>query len=111
MSWFILLSLRLEGEETLKYHFVFEPRSEKFTIVSNDHGHTEKGDLCVSVCKTNFRDHHTPNTIQGFTDSLLVCKMYDCKNMQKSVKYAQISSIFIPSLQAMQAIPMVRLPK
>ena len=37
--------------------------------------------------------------------------MYDCKNMQKSVKYAQISSIFIPSLQAMQAIPMVRLPK
>ena len=91
--------------------FVFDPRSEKFTIVSNDHGHTEKCDLCVSVCKTNFRDHQTPYTIQGFTDSLLVCKIHDCKNMQKSVKYAKISSIFAPSLQAMQAIAMVRLSK
>ena len=34
--------------------------------------------------------------IHGFRDSVLVCKMYDCY-------------ISIPSHQAMQAIPMVRL--
>ena len=54
------------------------PRSEKFNIVSNDHGRTQKCDFCVSVCKTNFRDHHTTTTIHGFRDSARVYKMLDC---------------------------------
>ena len=36
------------------------PCSEKFNIVSNDHGRTQKCDFCISVCKTNFTDHHKP---------------------------------------------------
>ena len=32
------LSLQLEGAETLKYRCVCGPRSEKFNIVSDDHG-------------------------------------------------------------------------
>ena len=35
--------------------------SEKFNIVSNDHGRTEKCDFCVLVCKINFTDHCTPD--------------------------------------------------
>ena len=31
-----------------------------------------------SICKTNFTDHHTPNTIHSFRDSVLVCKMHEC---------------------------------
>ena len=53
-------------------------RSEKFNIVSNDHGRMQKWDFCISVCKTNFTGHHTPNTIDGFGDSVLVCKMHSC---------------------------------
>ena len=54
------------------------PRSEKFNIVNNDHGRKLKSDFCVSVAKTSFTDHHTPDTINGFMDSVLVCKMHDC---------------------------------
>ena len=54
------------------------PRSEKFNIVSNGHGRTLKCDCGVSVGKTNFRDHHTPDTIYGFKDLVLACKMHDC---------------------------------
>ena len=54
------------------------PRLEKFNIVSNDHGRTQKCDFCVSVGKTNFIDHHTTDTMNGFRDSVLVCKMHDC---------------------------------
>ena len=54
------------------------PRSEKFNIVSNDHGCTQKCDFCVSIGKNNFTDHHTTDTIKGFSDSFLVCKMHDC---------------------------------
>ena len=79
------MHLRLQGEGTLKYRLSVGPRLEKFNIVSNDHGRTQKCDFCVSVCKTDFTDHHIPDTRQGFTDSVLVCKMHDCKNMQKSV--------------------------
>ena len=39
------------------------PRSEKFDIVSHDHGRTQKSDFGIPVCKTNFTDHHTPYTI------------------------------------------------
>ena len=53
---FCLLSLPLEGEVTLKYRCVCRPCSEKFNIVSNNHGRTQKCDFCVSVCKTNFTD-------------------------------------------------------
>ena len=53
------------------------PRSEKFNIVSNDHGSTQKCDFCVSVCKTNLSDHYAHDTIHGFRDSVLVCKMHN----------------------------------
>ena len=55
-----------------------EPRSEKFNIVSNEYGRTQKCDFCVSVGKTNFTDHHTPDAINDFRDSVLVRKMHDC---------------------------------
>ena len=48
-----LLSLRLEGEEILKYRCVCRPRAEKFNIVSNDHGHTHK-------CHFSFFDRKYP---------------------------------------------------
>ena len=54
------------------------PYSEKFNIVSNNHGRTQKCDFCVLVCKTNFTDHHTPDPIHGLRDSVSVCKMHDC---------------------------------
>ena len=66
----LLLSLQLEGVVSLG------PSSEKFNIVSNDHGRTQKCDFCVG--KTNFTDRHTPDTINGFRNSVLVCKMHDC---------------------------------
>ena len=72
--------------------------SEKFNIVSNDHGRTQKSDFCVSVGKTNFTNHHTADAISGFRDSVLVCKMTTA-----TVQRGKISSIFIPSHQAMQA--------
>ena len=61
---------------------------EKFNIVSNDHGRTQ-----VSVGKTNFTDHHTPDTIKGFRDSVPVCKMHDCyctisKNFEKFYSFS-----------------------
>ena len=52
--------------------------AEEFNIVSNDHGRTQKCNFCVSVCKTNFTDHHTPNTVHRFRDSVMVCQMHDC---------------------------------
>ena len=54
-----------------------------------------KCDFCVSVCKTNFTDHHTPDTIHGFRDSVLVCKMHDC--------------YCIPRHQAIQTMAIIRL--
>ena len=54
------------------------PRSEKFNIVSNDHGRTQKSDFGASVCKTNFRDHHTPDAIHRYRDSVQVCKRHGC---------------------------------
>ena len=65
------MSLRLEEEGSLKYH------SEKINTASNNHGCTQKCDICVSVGKTNFTDHHTPDTINDFRYSVLVCKMHD----------------------------------
>ena len=54
------------------------PHAEEFNIVSNDHGLTQKCNFCVSVCKTNFTDHHTPDTIHRFRDSVMVCQMHYC---------------------------------
>ena len=56
----------------------FRFRSEKFNTVGNNHGRTQKCDFCISVCKTNFKDHHTPYNIHGFRDLVLVCKMHVC---------------------------------
>ena len=72
------ISVRLEGVETLKYHCVCRPSLEKFNIVSNDHGRTQKCNFCVLVGNTNLTDHHTPDTINSFRDSTLGCKMHDC---------------------------------
>ena len=79
------------------------PRSEKFNIVNNDHGRTQKSDFLVSVGKTNFTDHHTPDAIKGFRDSVLVCKMHNC--------YCTICKNFehFHSLSPSQQWPMVRL--
>ena len=40
-----LLPLQLGRVETLKYRCACRPRSEKFNIVSNDHGRTQKRDF------------------------------------------------------------------
>ena len=42
-----LLSLRLEGEETLEYRCVCRPHTEKFNVVSGDDGRTRKCDFFV----------------------------------------------------------------
>ena len=68
------------------------PRSGKFNIVSNNPGRTQKCDFSVSVCKTNFLDYHTPDTIHGFRDSVLVCKMHDCYFTQKFRALHSLSS-------------------
>ena len=83
------------------------PRPEKFNIVRNDHGRSQNCNFCVSVGKTSFRDHDTPDTIKGFTDSVLVCKMHDCWQKIPAFPFPLIR----PSHQAMQAtsIAMVRL--
>ena len=75
------------------------PRSEKFNIVSNDQGRTRKCGFCVSVCKTNFTDHHLPNTIHCFRDSFPVCKMHRCMTRKNFEHFHSL-----PSTQAMQAI-------
>ena len=72
-------------------------------MVSNDHGRTQKCGFCVSVCKTNFTDYPTPNTIYT------VLEMKICSVKCTTVWYAKISSISIPSHQAMKAITMSRL--
>ena len=79
------------------------PRSEKFNIVSNDHGHKQKCEFCVSLYRTNFTDHHTPNTTHGFG------LFWSVKYTTVTVRYAKISSISVPFHQAMQAITMGRL--
>ena len=48
-----------------------------------NHGRTQKCNFCVSVCKTNFIDHHTPNTIHGFRGSILVCEMQDTQKVRE----------------------------
>ena len=76
------------------------PHLEKFNIVNNDHGRTQKCDFCVAVVKTNFTDHGTPNTINGFRDSVLVCKMND----DDTQKFRALSFLLMRSShQAMQA--------
>ena len=63
------------------------PRSEKFSVASNDHGRTQKGDFCVSVGKTNFADHDTSDTINGLGIQFYV------KCITATARYARISSI------------------
>ena len=75
---------------------------EKFNIVSNDHGRMQKSKFCVSVCKTNFTDY--PIQYTG-----LEIQFWSVKCTTVTVRYTKISSIFIPSHQAMQAIAMLRI--
>ena len=93
------------------------PRSEKFNRVSNDHGCTQKCDFCVSVCKTNFTDHHTPDAIRCFsilTTIVLENWFWSVKYTTVTVRYAKNFKHFysFPSsatYQVMQVIEMVRL--
>ena len=48
------VSLRLEGEEALKYSYVCRHRGEKFNIVSNNHGRTQNCDFSVIDRKYSF---------------------------------------------------------
>ena len=83
------------------------PFSEKFNIVSNDHGHIKKCDFYVALFKTNFTDPHTLDAIY----MVLETWFWFAKCTTVTVPYAKISSISIPSHQhqAIQAIAMVRL--
>ena len=86
------------------------PCSEKFNIVSNDHGLTQKCDFCVSVGKANFADHHTPNSIGGFSDSVAVFKMHDCYcTIHKNFEHFHSFSSGLLTLITRQVIAMVRL--
>ena len=49
-----LVSLRLEGEETLKCRSLSLPRAERFNLVSSDHGRTQKCDFSISDWKCHF---------------------------------------------------------
>ena len=74
-----LCSLWVSSKHALKYRSVCWTRLEKFNIVSNNHGRTQKCNFCVSVRKSNFTNHHAPNnTIHSFRYSVLVCKLHDC---------------------------------
>ena len=68
------------------------PRLEKVNIVNNDHGRTQKSDFLVSVGKTNFTDHHTPDTVLR----VLGIQFWSVKCTTATVRYAKISSISIP---------------
>ena len=50
------------------------PRTEKFDIIGNDHAGFLQS-LREFGARKYFTYHHTPNTIQGFGNSVLVCKM------------------------------------
>ena len=94
-----------------------DPRSEKFNIASNDHGHIHTNAIfCVSVSKINFTDHHTSDAINGFRDSVLVCEMHYCYCTYNTQEFRAFPFLLIrPSHQAMyaagkrQAIAIVRL--
>ena len=100
-------------------------RAEKFSIVSNDHGCTQKCDFCF-ICRFSpssfaspgllcniqkfgakkifYRPSHTMKKLHSFRDSHLVCKMYDCY-----CRVCKRSSRNIPFLpfQKMQGIRLV----
>ena len=80
-----------------------DAHSEKFNIVSNDHGRTQKSNFAFQFVKpilqTITHRIRSSNTIDGFRDSVLVCKMHDCM-IRKNFKHYGIS---IPSHQATQA--------
>ena len=64
-----------EGDKVLTDFRICISVPLKFNIVSNDHGRTQKCYFRVSACKTNFTNHHTPDTIHSFRNSFRVCKM------------------------------------
>ena len=67
-------------------------------------------DFCVSVGKTNFTDHHTPDTIKGFKDFVLVCKMHDCYcTIRENFEHFHSFSSGHLTLIKCQTIAMVRL--
>ena len=104
------------------------PCAEKFNIASNDHGRTQKFDFCIClksktlyICrfspssssprllwnigefgaKEYFADHHTSNTIHGFRDTALVCKMHDCYcRIRKNFEQHSIPSHWSDALDA-----------
>ena len=86
------------------------PHSEKFNIVSNDHGHTQKCDFCILVCTTSlhnqfYRPTHSYDHWIRYMNLEIQFWSVKCT----TVWYTKISSIFIPSHRAMQVITMNRL--
>ena len=95
---------------------------EKFNIVSNDHGCTQKCDFCF-ICqfspssfvspgflcniekfgaeKIFYRPSHTIRKLHSFRDSVLLCKMYDCYGRVRKRSSSNIP--FLP-FQTMQGI-------
>ena len=70
----------------------------------------QKCNFCISVGKTNFTDHHKPDTINSFRDSVLVCKIYNCYCTVQYAKFQAFLFLLIrPSHEAMQVIATVRL--
>ena len=67
--------------------------------------------LCVSVGKTNFTDHHTPDTIKGFRGQILVCKIQVCYCTIRKIfeRFHSFSSGLLIKRCKRQAILMVRL--
>ena len=78
------------------------PGSEKSNIVSNDHGRTQKCDFCVQFVKQILQ------TITHLVQrKVLEIRFWSVKCMTLTLRYAKISSISIPSHQAMQAVAMI----
>ena len=89
LTWICLVIVSAtKGVETLKYRCVCRPHTEKFNIVSNDHGRRQK-------CKTPCIDRFSPSSLRihskkvfyrpshslyntRFWDSVLVCKIHHC---------------------------------
>ena len=84
----LLLSLRLEGVETLKYRCVcWSPFGKVYFSKQRPWTHAKVRFLYFNW-KNQFIDHDTPDTINGFRDSVLVCKMHDCYcTIRKSFEY------------------------
>ena len=67
-------------------------------------------DFCFSVGKTNCTNHHTPDKINGFSDSVLVCKMHDCYcTIRKNFEHLHYFSSGLLIVKLRKRFQMIRL--